>query len=206
VYLAQHDHSISVPVHIGPLVLRLVLLAAVAAVAGFALLRAFLPEPDRRTRVWITVLAGVAVLLESMLAAGFDLPTQAIVVVLVALAVPTRVAFAGPAVRVAGTARALAPWVLSLACGAALVEFARAWLGGAAGSRLPTGLILGLTGLAWVTFALPRSRWLKVMVQLEAAVLAVMVVAGAGQATAGSVRHEAVGWCAVNELPSSVSA
>jgi hypothetical protein len=44
-----HEHTIDLPVLIGPLALRVVLLAAVCTVTGFALLRAFLGPPARTT-------------------------------------------------------------------------------------------------------------------------------------------------------------
>jgi hypothetical protein len=184
----QHDdHDISIPVSIGPLALRVILLAAVPAVAGFAILRAFLPEPGRTTIRWVAVLAAITVLLECMLADRLDIPARAAVALLAASAVPVYLAVAKDrrADRVTRHARRIAPWVLSLAGGYALVEFARGWLGPSSptAALLHTGLILALTGLAWLTIGLPRSRAARVVIHVEAAVLAVAAVAAAGHAT-----------------------
>jgi hypothetical protein len=182
----QHDHDISVPVSIGPLVLRVILLAAVPAVAGFAILRAFLPEPGPTTVTWVAVLAEIAVLLECMLADSLDIPARAAVALFVALGVPIYLAVSrDQADRVTRHARRIAPWVLSLACGGALVEFARGWLGPSSptAAMLHTGLILALTGLSWLTVGLPRSRVARAAIQFQSAVLAVAMVAAAGHAT-----------------------
>lgn len=185
----DHGHGISVPVTIGPLALRVVLLSAVPAVAGFAMMRAFLPEPTRITIAFVTASAAITVLLELMLADGLDMPTQLAVLVLAVLAVPLILAFSRDprAVSVTDRARRFAPWVLSLAATFAFVEFARAWLGdwepGGSAIKLHTGLIVALAGLSWFALGLPRSRVTRVVVQVEAALLAGAVVAGAAHAT-----------------------
>jgi hypothetical protein len=184
-----HGHDLSLPVTIGPIALRIVLLSVVPAVAGFALMRAFLPEPGRGTVALVTAGAAVTVLLELMLADGLDIPSQTAVLVLAALAVPVLLAASRDprAVSARAHARRFAPWVLSVTAGLAMVEFGRAWLGrgepGAMAVPLHTGLVLAFVGLSWFALGLPRSRMARVIVQVEAAVLAAAVVAGAAHAT-----------------------
>jgi hypothetical protein len=188
---AHLGHGLSVPVTVGPLVLRVVLLSAVPAVAGFAMMRAFLPEPGRLTIALVTTSAAITVVLELMLAGGLDMPAQLAVLVLAALAVPLILTFSRnpKAVLAADHARRIAPWMLSLAAAFAFVEFGRVWLGDgeSAGSviKLHTGLIVALAGLSWFALGLPRARVTKVIVLVEAALLGIAVVAGvAGTAQA----------------------
>jgi hypothetical protein len=182
--VAQHDHGIGVPVTFGPLLLRVVLLIAVCAVAGFALLRGFLPTPERSTLRWVAVLAPVAVVLELMLAGGFALPSQVAVLALGLLFVPGYLAISQ---RDSDPARRAVPFVLALTAGLALVQFGRAWLGGGPEVLLHTGLIVAVTGLSWLTVGLPRPRLARVGVLALAYVLATAVLAGAAQATVAQV-------------------
>jgi phosphatidylserine synthase len=182
-----HDHTISVPVLIGPLALRIVLLAAVCAVTCFAMLRAFLGEPGRTTAAVVTVCAAVGIVFELMLATGFDLPDQVAVLILAAIAVPLVLAVSRTPGAATATRHAerLAPWVLGVAAAAAFVEFTRALLGsGDKATLLHTGLMLALAGLSWYTFGLPRWRPGSVAVQIMAAGLASAAIAGAGYITA----------------------
>jgi hypothetical protein len=182
-----HDHTIGVPVLIGPVALRIVLLAAVCAVTGFAMLRAFLGAPGRTTAAVVTACAAVGIVLEFMLANGFDLPDQVAVLILAAIAVPLVLAMSRAPGAVSATRHAerLAPWVLAIAAAAAFVEFTRALLGsGDKAILLHTGLMLALAGLSWSTFGLPRWRPGSVAVQIMAAGLAGAAIAGAGYTTA----------------------
>lgn len=182
-----HDHTIGVPVLIGPLALRIVLLAAVCAVTCFAMLRAFLGEPGRATAAVVTACAAVAIVFELMLASGFDLPDQVAVLILAAIAVPLVLAVSRSpgAVSASRHAERLAPWVLAVAAAGAFVEFSRALLGsGDQAIPVHTGLMLALAGLSWYTFGLPRWRPGSVAVQIMAAGLASATIAGAGYITA----------------------
>lgn len=184
-----HDHTFGVPVLVGPLALKIVLLAAVCAVTGFAMMRAFLGEPGRTTAAVVTISAAVATFLELMLAGGFDLPDQAAVLILAGIAFPLVMAIsrAPGAITVAPQARLIAPWMIAATATAAFVEFARALLGG--GDRtIPahTGVMLALVGLSWYTFALPRWRPATIGLQIVAALLATAAIAGVGFTTAGT--------------------
>jgi hypothetical protein len=179
---AQHNHTVSVPVNIGPLVLRVALLIAVPVVAGFAMLRGFLGEPDRRAAVWVTGCAAGAVFLEFMLAAGMDFPSQAVLLVLAALGAPMFLILSrDPRFETVRTLlRRIAPWVVTVAAALACVEFVRAALriAGASTVVLPTGVVLALIGLSWFTVCPPGNRVATLLVRLEAAVLANAVLAG----------------------------
>jgi hypothetical protein len=178
-----HEHIIDVPVVLGPLVLRVGLLAAVCAVTGYALLRAFLGRPNRATAATVTISAAVATFLSLMLAKGFDLPDQVAVLILAGIAVPLILAMSrtpSPATRYA---ERFAPLVLAVAAAAALVEFGRAVLTGGNTVLLHTGLMLALVGLSWYTLGLPRWRPGTVALHVTAAVLATAALAGAGYAT-----------------------
>lgn len=75
VLLAQgggHGHLLTVGVSIGPTVLRIALLVAIPVVAGFALLRGFLAEPDRRSLARVVMAAGVVATLELLLSGGLN--------------------------------------------------------------------------------------------------------------------------------------
>jgi hypothetical protein len=183
-----HDHTFSdVPVVVGPLVLRVLLLVAVFGVAGFAMLRAFLGPPGRATSAVVAVSAATAVLLEYMLGGVLEIPSQAAVLMLAFVGVPVVLAFAkeSDAEAVARHARRVAPAVIAAAAAGALVEFARAaFAGWAAGATmLNTGLVLALVGLSWLTVELPRSR-LASTVHIVAGALALATVAGIGFAIA----------------------
>lgn len=172
-----HGHELSVPISIGPVILRVALLAAVPALAAFAMLRAFLPAPGRAATALVTGTAAASVLLVLMLAEGVDMPRQAVLLVLVALAAPVFVVLSRDErfTTVRARVRALAPWVVSLSAALAFVEFGRAWLGaGDAATRqamLHTGVVLALIGLSWFAVLEPGTRWRTVVVRVEAALL-----------------------------------
>jgi hypothetical protein len=181
---AQHDHTLSVPVSIGPLVLRVALLVAVPAVAGSAMLRGFLGEPGRTAAAFVTGCAAAAVLLEFMLAGGMDFPSQLVLLVLAGLAAPMYLILSkDPRFgTLRGVLRRLAPWMVTVAAVLACVEFTRALLriGDATAMAvvLPTGVVVALVGLSWFTVCGPGNRVAAVLVRIEAALLANAVLAG----------------------------
>ncbi|HEU5475585.1 MAG TPA: DUF6239 family natural product biosynthesis protein [Actinophytocola sp.] len=169
--LAQpgHDHQIDLPVTIGPLILRVVLLVAVPVVAAFAMLRGFLPEPDRRAAALVAGTAAVAVLLELMVANEIDLPVQTVPLVGALLAAPMFVVLSRDHRfdRTRSRLCRLAPLVVSVCAALAFVEFVRALAGGWAPVPLRTGVVLALVGLAWFTICHPG-----MLVRIQAALLA----------------------------------
>ncbi|MGQ0841305.1 DUF6239 family natural product biosynthesis protein [Actinokineospora sp.] len=185
-----HDgHGISVPINIGPLGLRVALLYAVPAVAGFAVLRGFLPAPSKRTAAFVSASAALAVTVEFMLADSLDIPRQVAVLAMALVALPTyltaaRSPAAAPAFRLA---QRCAPWVIAPAAVFAAVEFARVWLGDWAPADqamlLHSGVIIGLAGLSWLTLGVPRGRVARIAVQTIAGVAATALLGAAAQAT-----------------------
>lgn len=183
-----HSHGLSLGISIGPLVLRVALLTAIPVVAGFALLRGFLGEPDRRTAVTVVGTAGGAAVLVLLLSGGLDLPAQLVPLLLAALTVPLYLILSTdprftPAVD---RLRRSAPWVFGLIAAVALVMFGRAWLdaAGPAGTAvtLHTGAVLALVGLAWFTVARPRTRGVAIGLRIGAAMLGMLLLAGTAQA------------------------
>ncbi|HET9140811.1 DUF6239 family natural product biosynthesis protein [Actinophytocola sp.] len=170
-----HDHVLQVPITIGPLVLRVGLLIAVPLVAGFAMLRGFLPEPGRTVAALVAGSATVAAVLELILADGLDLPRQAVPLLLVALAAPMFLVLSRDPRFEVGRAvvRRLAPWVFSATALLAFVEFARAFgAGGVLPVLLRSGVVYALVALAWFTVWRPAGRRVRLLVHIEAAVLA----------------------------------
>lgn len=192
VLLAQgggHDHVLTVGVSIGPTILRIALLIAVPAVAGFAVLRGFLDEPDRRSLTTVVAIAGGAVLVELLLSGGLSMSERLVPLLLVLLAVPLYLVRSNdprfaPAV---GLARRLAPWLFWPSAALATEQFARAWFTGAEPSRtatlLHTGVVLALVALAWFTVSRPSRVASTLSVRLGAMVLGMMLMFGAAQAT-----------------------
>jgi hypothetical protein len=183
-----HDHTIDIPVVLGPMVLKVALLAAVCAVTGFALMRAFLGEPNRRTVAWLTGCAAGAALVELLLAGPLAIPEQTVPLILAGLAAPVALAVSEQPALVAITphARRVAPWIVALTSGFALAEFGRAWLAGptVSANLLHTGLIVALVGLSWFTLGVPRARPARAAVYVVAGIAAAAAFAGAAQATA----------------------
>lgn len=191
VLLAQgggHDHVLTVGVSIGPLVLRVALLAMIPVVAGFALLRGFLAEPGRGGLAAVVACAGGATVLELMLAGGLNLPARVVPLLLALLAAPLYLVLSrdprfAPAV---GGVRRWAPWVFWPVGVLAAEQFARAWLAGDWTARtetsLHTGVVLALVAMAWFAVARPRHAAATFGVQLGAVALAMALIAGAGQA------------------------
>lgn len=183
-----HDHVLTVGVNIGPIVLRVALLAAIPVVAGFALLRGFLTEPDRRSLTAVVATAGGAAVLELLLSGGLSLSERLVPLLLALLAVPlylvrSRDPRFAPAVD---RARRLAPWVFWPAAVLATGLFARAWLAGGGpaptATLLHTGVVLALVALAWFAVSRTRRAAGTLSVRLGAGVLAMALVAAAAQA------------------------
>ncbi len=183
-----HDHVLTVGVSIGPLVLRIALLAAVPVVAGFALLRGFLAEPDRGALAAVIGFAGGAAVLELLLSGGLNLSQRWVPVLLLLLAVPLYLVLSrDPRFALAvDLARRLAPWVFWPAAALAGEQFVLAWFVGAGdpgtATALHTGVVLGLVALAWFAVAAPRRTASTLGVRVGAALLAAAIIAGAGQA------------------------
>jgi hypothetical protein len=183
----EHAH-LDVGFSVGPLWLRVALLAAVLVVAGFALLRGFLAEPDRRTTVAVVTAAGVAAALELLLSGGLALPDQAVPLLLAAIALPLYLALSSDPARAAavGVARRFAPWVFWPAAALAAIRFTQAWFGGADRAQfaplLHAGVVLGLVAVAWFAVARPHRGTGVLVMRISAGVLATGLVAGVGQA------------------------
>ncbi len=181
-----HEHVLQVPIGVGPVVLRLALLAAVPAVAGFALLQPFRTERGRTTATAVAAVAAGMVMLELMLADRLDLLADELVpLVMAALAIPlyligSRDPRFAALVRLG---RAFAPWLLMFTTVLATVQFGRAWLGDArpeaTTALLHSGVVFALVGLAWFAAWLPRGRLGAVVVRGQAVLLAIALVAGA---------------------------
>jgi hypothetical protein len=181
--VGEHGH-LDVGFSIGPLLLRVALLAAVLAVAGFAMMRGFLAEPDRRTTIAVVTAAIGAAALELLLSGGFALPDQVVPLLLAALAVPLYLVLSRDPARAAlvSSGRRFAHWVFWLFAVLAAARFGQAWLGETerATTLLHTGVLLGLVAVAWFAVARPHAGVMASRV--GAGLLAIGLVAGVGQA------------------------
>jgi hypothetical protein len=175
--LAQlHDHGLDIGVSIGSLGLRVVMLGVVLAVAGFALLRPFLAgQLDVRPH-WVTTAAGAGVLVVLLLGIGTTMPSQLLVLLIAAAAVPVFATYR----QVPRVVQRAAPGVLALAGLGAAVWFARS-LAGAGPAGLSDGLLLALIGLSWLVLCRFRSRSAGLVSAAGGWLLASAAVAGAGQ-------------------------
>src|SRR5688500_6873223 len=133
-----HDHGLSVPISIGPVVLRTAFLILALAVIAYALLWPLVRTEG--TSTLIARMAAASVLLELMLAGGFGFPAQIAVVLLALLVVSVTLG------KKLGRA---APWVLAALGAVALVQFAYGWLSTGM-VALHTGTAFALVGLAWL--------------------------------------------------------
>ncbi|MBW4721808.1 DUF6239 family natural product biosynthesis protein [Saccharothrix obliqua] len=178
-----HDHVITSPIVIGPLVPRLAMLSAMPVVTGFALLRTFVPTPGRTTSAAVAWAAAVLVVLQLMLTDVLDMPPQVAVLALAAASAPLLpILSRNPRhTRLSG----VAPWAIAASAGVAAVVFARAWLGSweeqALGALLHTALVLAFPGLSWAAAWRPRSRAARVVVGAVAALLSCAVIAATAQ-------------------------
>jgi hypothetical protein len=197
----EHGH-LDVGFSVGPLWLRVALLGAVLVVAGFALLRGFLGEPDRRTTVAVVTAAGVGAALELLLSGGLALPDQAVPLLLAAIAAPLYLALSSDPARAAavGVARRFAPWVFWPAALLAAIRFTQAWSGGVdrAGFAplLHAGVVLGLVAVAWFAVARPRRSTGVLVMRVSAGLLATCLIAGVGQAAVSRKADPAPGLAA----------
>ena len=182
-----HQHELTVPIDIGPTALRIVVLAAVPAVAAFVLLRPFVPDPGRRTIAVVTVTSALSVILMLMLAGGVDIPSQAVVPVLAALACPLVAAVGTNVGRLRSLVARAGPWVLLTTTVLGTAKVVRGWLADDAANQLAvvlyTGAILALVGLSWSAVCQPRGRPMKSLVHGAAAVSALAALGGATWAT-----------------------
>ena len=182
----DHNHFITSPVDIGPLVLKVALLVALPAVAGFAMMRGFLGTPSRGTAAFVAVCAAVAVCMQLLLSSGFALPPIAIPLTLAAAGWPVYLAFADrePPWLLRASAPALTVAVSALAA----LLFAKAWLGTPDGedrtALLHTGMMVAFAGLAWLTIGVPRNRLLRAGVLVTAAAVGFTLVAAGTQVAA----------------------
>jgi hypothetical protein len=173
---------------VGPLALRVVLLAAVPVVAAFAVLRGFLGEPSRSATVAVAMSAATAAAMVLLLSGGLNLPEQVIPLLLGALVLPMYLVMSRDERFAAAVAlgRRLAPLVFGVVAVLAVVQFALAALADAGRERtavlLHTGVLLGLVALVWFAIALPRGRGVTVGLRVSAAVLGVGLLAGTAQA------------------------
>ncbi|WP_436497433.1 DUF6239 family natural product biosynthesis protein [Actinokineospora sp. HUAS TT18] len=179
---AQHEHTISVPISIGPLTLKIALLYAVPAVAGFALLRGFLGAPSRRTAAFVCSGAAVAVVMELILAGKLDVPNQVAFLAFVAGVFPAFHAIAPVSRPLDPHVVRIAPFVLVTAGSVACVELVRAWSGGGT-QLLHSGVILAVAGLAWLPLVGSPGRVVRFAVFPAAGLLALALLAAATQAT-----------------------
>ncbi|TDV41092.1 DUF6239 family natural product biosynthesis protein [Actinophytocola oryzae] len=183
----EHGH-LELGVTIGPMALRVVVLAAVPVVAAFAVLRGFLGEPSRRTTIVVALAAATAATMELLLSGRVNLPEQVIPLLLAALALPiylvrsTDERFA----RAVGLGRRFAPLVYAVVAALAVAQFGLAWFADAGRDRtttlLHTGVLLGLVALVWFAIARPRGRGVNVGMLVSAAALGVGLLAGTAQA------------------------
>nr|CTQ88618.1 hypothetical protein [Kibdelosporangium sp. MJ126-NF4] len=181
-FIAQgHDHVLTVPVSIGPLVLRIALLAAVAAIAGFAVLRGFVPESSRAATALVAASAVGAVVLELMLSAGLALPSQVVVLLLGFSGVPLWLILTGDerVARFVAWGQTAAPWVVAAMAAAAFVTCGWALLSGSLPPAvLHTAIVFALTGLSWFTLCRPATTgtaWVAVRVVASVLAMAAMV-------------------------------
>lgn len=178
-----HDHIPDLGFGIGPVVLRVALLAVVPVVAGFTLLRGFLPAPSRTTATWVVGMAGGVAVLELLLAGGLSLPPQLVPLMLAALAGAlyavrsTDPRFA----RLRTMLRLASPWLVGLAGVAAMVQFVRGWLAGDA-VPLHTGVMLAMVALAWSLVCAPGRRFGRMVERATVVVVAVALVGSTAQA------------------------
>ncbi|WP_460405349.1 DUF6239 family natural product biosynthesis protein [Actinophytocola sediminis] len=182
-----HSHQLELGVTMGPLVLRVAVLAAVPVVAGFALLRGFLTEPGRLPTAIVVAVAGGVGALELLLAGGLTLPQQTVPLLLAALGAPLYLALSRDrkAARSVDRARRLAPWVFWPVAALAVTQFWLAMFADASRERTAVGLhtavLLALVALSWFAVARPR-RGVRAL-RAGAALVAVGLIAGTAQAT-----------------------
>lgn len=156
-----HDHLVSVGVVIGPLILRVTVLAAMSVVAGYVLLRPFLADPDPRTSACGVGAAAVGVSFELLLSGGLALPEQLVPLLLAGVTLPLYLLLSTDPrfTRLVGLGRSVAPWVFVGMTTISAVVLYRAWVvvmsPNAMAATLHTGVVLTLVTLAWLMLAPP---------------------------------------------------
>jgi hypothetical protein len=183
-----HDHVLSVGVTIGPLILRVTVLAAMSVVAGYVLLSPFLAMPGRRASACGAGAAAVAVSFELLLSGGLGVPEQLVPLLLAGNVLPlylllsTDPRFARPV----DLGRSVAPWVFVGMASMSAVVLYRAWFVDmsprVAAVTLHTGVVLMFVTLAWFVVS-PR----RIAVWVLGAVLASALVLATTQAVIGQV-------------------
>lgn len=175
-----HDHVLTIPISIGPLILKVGLLATILAVTGFALVRAFLADASRTEAAVVSSSAAAALLLQLMLAPPVGLPSQIVVLLLATATLPPILILVGEN-TVVRRMRVAAPWIFStLALPAAGLSFG-----------YPTiSVLAGLGGLSW--FAVRRVHHLIPRVLAGLSAISVL-----GSATVGAMSQ----WQAVAQFP-----
>lgn len=181
----EHGH-LDLGFSVGPLILKVLLFAAVPVVACFAFLRGFLGEPSRRTVVAVALAAATAATMELLLSGQVNLPEQTVPLLLAALALPVYLVMSRDArfARLVAFGRRFAPVVFAVVAVLAATQFALALGTGRerTATLLHTGVLLGLVSLVWFAVARPRGRAVTVGSRVGAAVVAVGLLAGTAQA------------------------
>ena len=180
----EHFHG-SVGVTIGPMALRVLLLAAVLVTAAFASLRGFTGPPNHRTAVWVWSAAATVVVVELLLSGGLDFPQRLTPLVLAATAIPAYAIFSRDRrwAALRGTLRAVAPWPCAVAAILAAVELTRAWLtrpGEHQTMLLHTGAQLAAVAVSWLVISHPRPAHL---LHTAAMIVALLILPGVAHAT-----------------------
>jgi hypothetical protein len=182
-----HDHLLSVGVTIGPLILRVAVLAAMAVVSGYVLLHHFLPNPGCRVSACGVGAAAVGVSFELLLSGGLALPEQLVPLLLAGIALPLYLLLSTDPrlARVAGLGRAWSPWVFVTMAITSAVVLCRGWFVDmptkTTATTLHTGVVLTFVALAWFVVA-PR----RVVVRVLGALLAWALVLATAQAVTSS--------------------
>ncbi|MBE1461921.1 DUF6239 family natural product biosynthesis protein [Kibdelosporangium phytohabitans] len=192
-----HDHVLTVPVSIGPLILRVALLTAVPAIAGFAVLRGFVPETGRAATAMVAASAVGAIVLELMLSAGLALPPQLVVLLLALSSAPLWLVLSRDErkAKVVAFGRACAPWIVVAAAVAAFVAFGRAWpVRPPSEPLMHTAIVFALTGLSWFTVCRPAGAGpARVALRVVATALALAALAGTAYAITARPLERAAG-------------
>jgi hypothetical protein len=181
----EHGH-LEFGFSVGPVILKVLLFAAVPVVACFAFLRGFLGEPSRRTVVAVALAAATAATMELLLSGRMNLPEQTVPLLLGGLALPVYLANSKDErfARFVATGRRFAPLVFAVVAVLAATQFVLALGTGRDRTMtlLHTGVMLGLVALMWFAVARPRGRVVTVGSWVGASVLAVGLLAGTAQA------------------------
>ncbi|MCE6996081.1 DUF6239 family natural product biosynthesis protein [Saccharothrix sp. S26] len=174
----MHDHA-AVGLPLGFTLLRLILLGAVTAVAGWALVRPFAPAvPGAATRRVVTGFAGVGGVVVLLIAEATWMPPPAAVALIGLLAAP-------PALR---RARPV-PAGLVVAAAVLATVAAGAWFSGPPSSFACITLMAAFVGVSWLALCPPTA-----VVRVVGAALGVTLLVGLGQVTiAGRLTTPAAG-------------